>query len=169
MVLFWRAVRSYADAVIQLPTPVEEPPAEVLDVPAEVSVMVVPTKVPNMPSATWWPSIQPQVQALAAEVTGRAFVDSWAMPEVGDPSVFDEIARKATDAVASVAADPEVAGADRTIASGHLCRIVEVVGEHHEHAAVRRDRWLDRLGTVVATLVGAALLAKLLQPKETWR
>ena len=131
--------------------------------------MAAPAKLPQTTPPAWWPAIQPQVQALAAEVTGRAFVDSWAMPEVGDPSVFDEIARKATDAVASVAADPEVAGADRTIASGHLCRIVEVVGEHHEHAAVRRDRWLDRLGTVVATLVGAALLAKLLQPKETWR
>ena len=91
------------------------------------------------------------------------------MPEVGDPAVFDDIAGKAADAALSVASDREVAGADRTIASGHLCRIFEVVAEHHEYAAVRRERWLDRFGTVAATVVGAALLAKLLSPKETRR
>jgi hypothetical protein len=145
---------------------IQQPSSEAAALPALGEAPCVSEQEQPAALTPWWPSIQPRVQAFAAEVTGRAFVDSWAMPEVGDPGVFDDVARKAADAAVSVATDPAVQGCYRAAAVTDGRKVLEVVAEHHERAEARRERWLDRLGTVIATVVGLTVLAKLHEPKE---
>ena len=102
-------------------------------------------------------------------VVGRAAVDAWAVPPVGDPAVIDAVGTRAVEAAFAVATDTSVDGHHRAAAVTDGRRIVEVLAVVQEQATARRERWWDKVGHAVGVLLGLTLAAKLLQPKEPWR
>ncbi len=155
-----QAHASHDHGVIALPP--SQLPTELVEVettPEQVEVLVPP------PGA-WWPTVRPDLERAAAQAAGRALLDSWAMPDVGDPSVLDQVALEAVGAAASVARDPAVDGSVRLAAVVEARRVTEVLSSAHERAEARRERWWAAVRDTLIGVTGAAFLAALLKPKE---
>ena len=158
----------------KVPTIPQLPPAEATVVTTEVVVTEVAVD-DDLGAATtdsftsFWATFEPQVERLApaaAHAAGQALLDSWRIPSVGDPAVFDRTYETAINAGASVASDPKVASADRATASGHLCRMIEVGARVQEQAEARRERWWRDVGRALVPVFGLALVVKALVAKD---
>lgn len=115
-----------------------------------------------MTPSRWWPSVQPQVQALAPaalQAGGRALFATWttAKAEV-DPAVLGQVALEVVRAAGAVADDPGVDGRDRlaaAVVAGDVFAGLAAAREREELAqAERTDKFtLGALLTVAGVVV----------------
>ena len=132
------------------------------------AALVVAQDTPATPPR-WWPSVQPQVQALAPvalQAGGRALFATWttAKAEV-DPAVLGQVALEAVRAAGAVAVDSALDGRDRLAAAVVAGDVFAGLAAAREREELARDERADKftLGALFVTVAGVVVACL------TWR